>query len=83
MLPKIKGVKKELPKAKITFDKFHIIKIINKAVDKVRKAEVKENEILKGTKYIFLKNNGNLTETQKLILKDYLKNGIFGRHTLV
>ncbi len=65
----IKGVKKELPKAKITFDKFHIIKIINKAVDKVRKAEVRENEILKGTKYIFLKNNGNLIEVQKLILK--------------
>jgi len=65
----IKGVKKEFPKAKRTFDKFYIIKIINKAVDKVRKAEVRENEILKGTKYIFLKNNGNLIEVQKLILK--------------
>ncbi len=66
----IKGVKEELPEAKITFDKFHIIKIINKAVDKVRKAEVRENEILKGTKYIFLKNNNNLTEVQRLILED-------------
>ncbi len=66
----IKGVNENLPKAEITFDKFHIMKIINKAVDNVRKAEVKENEILKGTKYIFLKNHGNLTENQKLLLRE-------------
>ena len=66
----IKGVNENMPNAEITFDKFHIIKIINKAVDSVRKAEVKENEILKGTKFIFLKNYGNLTEKQKQILKE-------------
>ena len=46
----IKGVKEYLPQAKITFDKFHIIKIINEAVDEVRKKEVKEQEILRGKK---------------------------------
>jgi transposase len=61
----IKGVKENLPKAEITFDKFHILKIINEAVDSVRKQEVATNNILKGTKYIWLKNYENLTKKQK------------------
>jgi transposase len=61
----IKGVRENLPKAEITFDKFHIIKIINKAVDKVRKEEVKYNPILKEARYAVLKNDANLTEKQK------------------
>jgi len=61
----IKGVKEYLPKAQITFDKFHILKIINEAVDKVRKEEVSTNKLLTGTKYIWLKNHKNLTVKQK------------------
>ena len=65
----IKGVEENFPQAEITFDKFHIMKIINNAVDEVRKAEVKEQEILRGQKYLFLKNRANLTELQKESLK--------------
>ena len=61
----IKGVKENLPDAKITFDKFHIVKIINEAVNSVRKQEVSTTNILKGTKYIWLKNYNNLTLKQK------------------
>jgi len=61
----IKGVKENLPQAEITFDKFHILKIINEAVNSVRKQEVATNNILKGTKYIWLKNYNNLTKKQK------------------
>ena len=61
----IKGTKENLPNAQITFDKFHIIKIINEGVDKVRRAEAKENPILKGTRYLFLKNEQNLSEKQQ------------------
>jgi len=61
----IKGVKENLPEAEITFDKFHILKIINEAVNSVRKQEVATNNILKGTKYIWLKNYDNLTKKQK------------------
>ena len=61
----IKGIRKNLPNAQITFDKFHIIKIINEGVDKVRRAEAKENPILKGTRYLFLKNEQNLSEKQQ------------------
>lgn len=61
----IKGVEESLPGAKITFDKFHILKIINKRVDEVRKEEVKTEESLKGARYAVLKNDQNLTKKQK------------------
>jgi len=61
----IKGVEENLPQAEITFDKFHILKIINEAVNSVRKQELKTNNLLKGTKYIWLKNPANLTVKQK------------------
>jgi len=66
----IKGVEENLPEAEITFDKFHILKIINEAVDEVRRQEVANNKILKGTKYIWLKNYDNLTKKQKEELEE-------------
>jgi transposase len=65
----IKGVNENFPKAKITFDKFHIIKIIGKAVGSVRRNEVQENDLLKGSKIVFDKNRINLTEIQHSLLK--------------
>jgi transposase len=61
----IKGVRDNLPNAEITFDKFHILKLINEAVDKVRRAEAATNPLLKGTRYIFMKNEENLTAKQR------------------
>jgi transposase len=66
----IKGVKENLPQAEITFDKFHIIKLINEAVDQVRREEARYTPELKGSRYIFLKNEGNLTEKQKVIKEE-------------
>lgn len=62
----IKGVSENLPNAKITFDKFHVVKIINEAVDEVRRQEAKTNPILKNSRYVFLKNQNNFTEKQKI-----------------
>jgi transposase len=61
----IKGVKENLPNANITFDKFHILKIINEAVDKVRREESINNPILKNSRYVLLKNKQNLTKKQQ------------------
>lgn len=47
------------------FDRFHIMKIINAAVDEVRRYESRENELLKKTRYIWLKNPQNLTAKQR------------------
>ena len=64
----IKGVTAELPKASITFDKFHVIKLINEAVDEVRRLERKDHPELSGSRYIWLKNPDNLTANQKATL---------------
>ena len=64
----IKGVADNLPKAAITFDKFHAVKIINEAVDQVRRAEQKTQGALRGTRYIWLRNPANLSERQKATL---------------
>lgn len=61
----IKGVTEQLPEAYIVFDHFHVIKIINEAVDKVRKQEAATNPLLRSTRYIFLKNRQNHTARQK------------------
>lgn len=61
----IKGTREHLPEAEITFDKFHIVKLINEAVDEVRRTEAKANPLLKGTRYLFLKNDRNLSQEQR------------------
>lgn len=60
----ISGVKKQFPSAEITFDKFHIMKIINEAVDEVRRQEQKERPELAKTRYLWLKNPENLKASQ-------------------
>jgi len=61
----IKGVGESLPEAEITFDKFHAVKIINEAVDAVRRAEQKCQVLLRGTRYIWLRNPAKLSERQR------------------
>ena len=60
----INTIKENIPNANIIHDRFHLVKYLNDAIDKVRKREVKHNEELKKTKFIWLKNKGNLTEKQ-------------------
>ena len=60
----IAGISSEFPDAKITFDKFHVMKIINEAVDEVRKQEQSTIKELKNSKYLWLKNEENLNEKQ-------------------
>jgi len=50
----IKGIDEHLPQAQVPFDKFHAVKLVNAAVDKVRRAEVKSRPELKMTRYIWL-----------------------------
>jgi len=66
----IKGIEENFPKAQITFDKFHVLKILNTAVDEVRRQEQKGHPELKNTRYIFLKNPENLTNKQADRLED-------------
>ena len=61
----ISGVSEHFPEAGVTFDKFHVIQALNKAQDEVRRTEQKKNPLLKGSRYVWLKNPENLTENQK------------------
>jgi transposase len=64
----IKGVAENLPNAAITFDKFHAVKIVNDAVDQVRRAEQKGQHLLRGTRYLWLRNPANLSDRQRATL---------------
>lgn len=62
----IYGAKKYFPNALHCHDNFHLVGYLNKAVDKVRRREVKQHEELKHTKYVFLKDKANLTDKQHI-----------------
>ena len=69
----IAGVATSFPKAKITFDRFHVVKLLNEAMDKVRAMERKEHAALKGHKYTFLKNRKNLSDKKKKALDELVE----------
>ena len=64
----ISGVTENLTEAEITFDRFHVMKLIGGAVDEVRRAEVKARPELRGTRYVWTKNEPNLTAKQSTVL---------------
>jgi transposase len=66
----IRGAREQFPEAELTFDKFHIMKIVNDAVDEVRKQEQKERPELARSRYIWLKNPANLKQSQASILEN-------------
>ena len=69
----IAGAAESFPAAAITFDRFHVVKLLNEAMDKVRKVERLEHDDLKGHKYTFLKNRQNLTDKQEKSLTDMIE----------
>ena len=59
------GVRDHLPKARVTFDRYHVKQKLSEAIDTVRRAEAKQHkELLKGTRYLWLKRPDNLTVKQ-------------------
>jgi transposase len=65
----ISGAETLLPNASITFDKFLVVKMFNKALDDVRRSEQKYNPLLKSSRYVWLKNPENLTNSQRIKLE--------------
>lgn len=68
----IAGARESFPQAQITFDRFHVTKLLNEAMDKVRRAERKEHEALKGQKYLFLTHQDKLSQPQKKTLAELI-----------
>lgn len=61
----IKGVAENFSQAEVTFDRFHLTKIVNDAVDKVRREEAATCGVLKATRYLWLRNPKGLTRKQR------------------
>ncbi len=66
------GLKEHFPNAEIHFDRFHVKKLLNTAMDEVRKIERKEHDELKGHKYTFLKNKKNLSDKKHSQLSELI-----------
>ena len=73
----VKAAKQSIPLAeeKIVHDRFHVMQLATKAVDKVRRGEHRElkqedDNRLARTKYIWLKSQENLTEKQRAKLDE-------------
>ena len=63
-----KGINEHFVNSSTVIDKFHVIKHINEALDEVRRDEVKRgpwyNHLLNKSKWLWLKNDANLTDKQ-------------------
>ena len=63
--PYLAGVRDNLPRAEVTFDRYHVKQKLSEAIDTVRRAEAKEHkQLLKNTRYLWLKRPKNLTPKQ-------------------
>jgi transposase len=63
------GVRASLPKAYLTWDRYHLASHATKAVDAVRRAEAKQRPELRGTRYVWLKRPEHLTAKQAAALE--------------
>lgn len=60
----INGISEYLVNAQIIFDKFHVMQLVNKAIDEVRRDDQRVNSFLKKTRFIWLKSQDKLTQGQ-------------------
>jgi transposase len=75
------AVRTNLPKAKIVFDHFHVVKLFNEKLSDLRRAlyreatDVQHKAVLKGTRWLLLKNAENLDpkKDEKRQLQEALK----------
>jgi transposase len=74
----LKSTGNHAPQAAILFDKFHVIRHLNEALDKVRKSEYtrlsgKDRRFIKGQKYTLLSRRENLDTEGRFALRTLLK----------
>jgi len=67
--PYINVIEEIAPQAMIVHDKFHIVKKLSESIDKTRRAEVKNEPLLKKNRFTVLKNEENRTQYQQSIFE--------------
>jgi transposase len=70
--------KRRLPHARIVFDQFHVLANYSRVVDKVRNQEARKEtpawrELIKGSRYLLLRNRENLKPGQHVKLRELLR----------
>jgi transposase len=71
-----KGLNEAFPTAALTFDNFHLVQLLNKAVDDVRRHEQVTHPELKRTRYVWLKNDWNRTEREAAVFQAMRSSGL-------
>jgi transposase len=67
--PYLSGIGKFLKKARVVFDRFHVMNQLNKAIERVRWEEHREDKALTRSRFLWLKNPKNLTAEQEARLQ--------------
>ncbi len=75
------GAALHFPLAEVTFDRFHVVKLLNQAIDEVRRGEQKDRAELKKTRWLWMKRREKLTKRQAEQLADLLQPSAQGLHT--
>jgi len=73
----LNSVEELFPNAKVVHDRFHLVKYLNDAIDKVRRREVNKHEGLKNSRFALLKNPENLTDKQQIVF-DHIQKANYG-----
>ncbi len=71
-----KGAAETLPWAEVTFDRFHVMKLVNDAVDDARRRERPQAPELKGTRYDWLLNPSKLSAKRKRRVEELSKRNL-------
>lgn len=72
------SIMKHLPHVSIIFDRFHVTKLLNNTIDKIRRSECgrhqnKGLQVLKGQRFLLLRNFVDLEDEQKTSLQKLLE----------
>lgn len=73
----VHAVQRWCPQADIVFDLFHVVKAFNKVIDDIRNEEFRkardaDRTVLRGSKYLLLRNRENLRRDDRLRLQNIL-----------
>ncbi|MGH9426098.1 MAG: ISL3 family transposase, partial [Terriglobia bacterium] len=68
----LSGIEQAFPNARITLDKYHLVAMINRAVDFTRRDETATFRNLRKTRYLWLRNPESLSAAQKLQLRAFM-----------
>lgn len=78
----IAAVQKHLPKAALVFDRFHVVKLMNEKLTALRRemyhelTDKQHRQVIKGTRWLLLKNPENLKQNEKVDERARLKEAL-------